>query len=346
MQKKLISVIVPMYNASRFIRKCIKSILNQTYKNFELLIINDGSTDNSLEICSKFNDKRIRIINKENTGTEYARLTGIELSKGEYICFVDADDWITKDYLETLIAPAQKYNVDIVCINNYRVLDKYGLIKFKERCVKFKEGLLQSSELNLFHSIYVFNRLFTVTVWGKLYKSEIVNVKEESLIGVFYGDDLLFNLHVTYNIKSCYLINKCKYYHRYGGGGTLTQQNRYWDDGVKLYYAVKEFAIKKDNKELYSIINYYILSLFHWVISYKYKFIHTPTDELIYFINSVFTSKIYYELCHECGFNSRFITAIREKDTNKILDIIKQDNKSNMPVLKNQLIRFLFKVLN
>lgn len=86
MEKILISVIIPMYNASRFIKQCVKSILKQTYKNFELLIINDGSTDNSLDICRRFNDQRIKIINQKNTGCEYARLTGIKQSKGEYIC--------------------------------------------------------------------------------------------------------------------------------------------------------------------------------------------------------------------------------------------------------------------
>lgn len=86
MEKKLISVIIPMYNASRFIKQCVKSILKQTYKNFELLIINDGSTDNSLDICSRFKDQRIKIINQKNAGCEYARLTGIKQSKGEYIC--------------------------------------------------------------------------------------------------------------------------------------------------------------------------------------------------------------------------------------------------------------------
>lgn len=239
MNKNLISVIVPMYNASRFIKKCISSILNQTYKNFELLIINDGSTDNSLEICNKFKDQRIKIINQENAGSEYARLTGIKQSKGEYICFIDADDWISKDYLERLISPAQKYNVDIVCINNYKVLDKYGLIKFKEQYINFKKGLLQSDELNQFHNIYAYNRVFTSTVWGKLYQSKIIDVNKLSPTGLFYGEDLLFNLHVTYNIKSCYLINEYKYYYRYGGY-TLAQHYRYWDDNIKLYYEIKK----------------------------------------------------------------------------------------------------------
>lgn len=155
MEKNLISVIVPMYNAAQFIKKCINSILNQTYKNFELLIINDGSTDNSLEICNKFKDKRIKIIDQKNAGCEYARLAGIKHSKGEFICFIDSDDWVDKYYLQELIEYALKYNVDIVCINNYRVIDKYGLIKFKEKCNNFKGTLLQTNELKRFHNIYI-----------------------------------------------------------------------------------------------------------------------------------------------------------------------------------------------
>lgn len=345
MEKNLISVIVPMYNAAQFVKKCITSILNQTYKNFELLIINDGSTDNSLEICNKFKDQRIKIINQKNAGSEHARLTGIKQSKGEYICFIDADDWIAKDYLQKLIEPAKKYNVDLVCINHYRALDKYGLVKFKEQCINFKEGLLQSNELNHFHNIYTYNRVFSNNVWGKLYRTPIIEVNKLPLTGIFYGEDLLFNLYVTYNIKSCYLINEYKYYYRYGGY-TLTQFHRYWNDNVKLCHEIKKLAIERNNKELINIINYWIVSIFHWTISYQYKFIHISTNEIINFINSVFSSKIYNELCSKSGFNPLFIRAIRQKDVNKILDIIKQDNKSNIPVYKNKILRFLFKVLN
>lgn len=345
MDMHLISVIIPMYNASRFIKRCISSILNQTYKNFELLIINDGSTDNSLEICNKFKDQRIKIINQKNAGSENARLTGIKQSKGEYICFIDADDWIAKDYLQELIEPAKKYNVDLVCINHYRVLDKHGLIKFKEQCINFKEGLLQSNELNHFHNIYTYNKVFSNTVWGKLYRTRIIDVNKLPLTGIFYGEDLLFNLYVTYNIKSCYLVNEYKYYYRYGGY-TLTKYQRYWNDNVKLYFEIKKLANERNNKELLNIINYWIVSIFHWAISYQYKFICLPTNEIINFINSVFTSKIYNELYSESGFNPLFITAIRQKDVNKILDIIKQDNKSNIPIYKNKILRFLFKILN
>ena len=90
----MVSIIVPVYNASEFITKCIESVINQAYKDFELIIINDGSTDNSLEICQSFaiQDKRIKIVNKENSGVSTSRNIGIKESSGEWIMFLDADD--------------------------------------------------------------------------------------------------------------------------------------------------------------------------------------------------------------------------------------------------------------
>lgn len=345
MKNSLISVIVPMYNAGGFIKKCVESILNQTYRNFELLIINDGSTDKSWEICNKFKGERIRIINQENAGCEYARLTGIKQSKGEYICFVDADDWIAKDYLEKLIIPAEKYDVDIVCINYYRVLDKYGLIKFKcQQNNVFQEGLLGEDILDGFNNIYVYNRLFANNVWGKLYKATIIDVDSISPAGVFYGEDLLFNLRVTYNIKSCYLISIYKYYYRYGGY-TITNYSRYWNDNIKLYYAIKKIALERHNEELQNILNYSLASIFYWVIIYSYKFIHVSEFEIRGFISSVFNSDIYAEMNINCGFNLIFMEAVRDKDIDKIIRLVKQDRSSNLLSYRHKILRFLFKIL-
>lgn len=341
----LISVIIPMYNASRFIKKCITSILNQTYKNFELLIINDGSTDNSLEICNKFNDKRIKIINQENAGCEYARLTGIQQSKGEYICFVDADDWIAKNYLETLITPAQKYNVDITCIKSYKVIDKHGIIKFKNGWDNFQEKLLAPDELKKHNNFLIYNRIFSNTIWGKLYKTSIIDKNKIMPSDIFYGEDTAFNLHLSPNIKSCYLINQYKYYYRYGGN-TLTNHDRYWRDNVKLYSEIKRMALEYNNKDLLEFNKNQIILIFHWAISYKYKFLHIPDNELIKFIDSVLFSDIYNELISDNKLQSSFKLAINQRNSKMILKIIKQDNKSNFLIYKNKILRFLFKVLN
>lgn len=346
MEKKLISVIIPMYNASRFIKQCVKSILKQTYKNFELLIINDGSTDNSLDICSRFNDQRIKIINQKNAGCEYARLTGIKQSKGEYICFVDADDWIAKDYLEKLIVPAEKYDVDVVCINSYKTLDRYGLIRLKGQQNSFlKEGLLTIDALSDFYNIYVYNRVFTNNVWGKLYKATIIDVDSISPAGIFYGEDLLFNLRVTYNIKSCYLVNEYKYYYRYGGY-TIAEYNKYWEDNIRLYYAIKEFALENHNRELQNIISYSLISIFHWMIIYLCKFLHQPKSGVRDFISSVLNSEIYAEMDITCNFNPMFLEAIQHKNIDAIMKVVESDVKSNILSYRHKIFRSLFKILN
>lgn len=346
MQKKLISVIVPMYNASRYIRQCITSILNQTYKNFELLIINDGSTDNSLEICNSFKDTRIRIITQINAGCEYARLAGIKQSKGEYICFVDADDWVAKDYLEKLIMPTDKYDIDVVCINSYRVIDRYGLIRSRIRQNRiWKEGLLTTDMLTRFNNIYIYNRVFTNNVWGKLYKSSIIVINNIVPAGVFYGEDVLFNLRITYNIKSCYLVNEYKYYYRYGSY-TITNYNNYWEDNIKLYYAIKKIALESHNRELQNIINYSLISIFHWIIIYLYKFARVPELEIRKFIRHVLNSNIYIEMNTNCDFNPVFMEALRNNDIDKIMRTVQHNIHSDFLSYRHRVLRFLFKLLN
>lgn len=100
-----ISIIIPVYNVEKYISECIESILKQTYNNFELLLINDGSTDTSGNICDKYAelDKRIRVFHKKNEGVGIARNLGIEHARGEWICFIDSDDWISSDYFETIM---------------------------------------------------------------------------------------------------------------------------------------------------------------------------------------------------------------------------------------------------
>ena len=102
---KLVSVVIPVYNVEKYVEKCLDSVINQTYQNLEIIIVNDGSTDNSLSVCQKkkLSDSRIKLINKENGGLSSARNAGIECAQGEFICFIDSDDWIELDYIEVLL---------------------------------------------------------------------------------------------------------------------------------------------------------------------------------------------------------------------------------------------------
>lgn len=123
MEEYKVSVIVPVYNASEYLEDCVNSILSQTYKNLEVVLVDDGSRDNSLEICKKLQleDSRIIVLHQENAGPGAARNKGIETATGDYIAFVDSDDLIEPTMYTTLMELAKKYNADLVCSNLYEI---------------------------------------------------------------------------------------------------------------------------------------------------------------------------------------------------------------------------------
>ena len=118
-QDYLISIIIPVYNVEKYLRKCLDSIINQTYKKLEIILIDDGSTDNSGKICEEYakKDDRIIVIHKENAGVSSARNRGIELANGKYIGFIDSDDWIEENMYETLYQNLLQFDVDISMCN-------------------------------------------------------------------------------------------------------------------------------------------------------------------------------------------------------------------------------------
>ena len=121
MENELISIIVPIYNVENYLRQCLDSIVSQTYQNFECLLINDGSSDNSADICREYieKDSRFRYFEKENVGVSSARNLGIERSKGQYITFIDSDDWVDSEYLEVLYRALIEEKADIA-ISTYK----------------------------------------------------------------------------------------------------------------------------------------------------------------------------------------------------------------------------------
>lgn len=124
---ELISIVVPVYNVEKYLRRCLDSLINQTYKDIEIILVNDGSTDNSLEICEEYakNDSRIKIISKKNEGLGMARNTGIDNADGEYICFFDSDDFVEIDAIEKMHNVIIKEQPQIVCFG-FKKLDKNG----------------------------------------------------------------------------------------------------------------------------------------------------------------------------------------------------------------------------
>lgn len=121
---KMISVIIPIYNVSKYLRKCLESVINQTFKDLEIICINDGSTDDSLSILKEYKDKRIIVIDKKNEGVSAARNYGIEISSGEYLFCIDSDDYIDEDFFEKFYNNAKKNKSDLVVLSGFWNLDK------------------------------------------------------------------------------------------------------------------------------------------------------------------------------------------------------------------------------
>ena len=171
MNNDLISIIVPVYNVEKYIVRCLESILSQTYKNIEVIIVNDGSVDKSGEICERYakKDNRIKLINKSNGGLSDARNKGIDQANGIYITFVDSDDYISQNYVEILYKLIKENNADI------SICDKYEI---------YKDNMNVRSETKIIENVYNSKEVITkllygysyyVSAWAKMYKKELFN---------------------------------------------------------------------------------------------------------------------------------------------------------------------------
>ena len=250
-----VSVIVPIYNAGEKLNKCIKSIINQSFKHIEILLINDGSTDNSLNICKKYEEKdnRIKVINKSNEGSIKTRKRGIDESKGEYIIFVDADDWIKSNMIELLYNSIKKENSDIVVCKITQVIGKKGLIRrdFNSNLKKYsqnKKNYYNEEIRDVLAKSFLFSGGFPSSVFAKIYRKNLLidSGKYTQKIN-FFGDDLYLNLEVFLKSKKITIINKKLYYYR-NGGGTSKYMTYYFEDLINGY-EIKENVISEYYEE-------------------------------------------------------------------------------------------------
>ena len=338
----LISIIVPVYNAERSIKKTIESILCQTYRNFELILINDGSTDKSLQICKKYStvSNRIRVINQENQGVEKTRINGIKNIKGQYLVFIDADDWIVPSYLETLLNKSIEYNADIVQINSYKTIDKYGILKIK--CHNYKEQLYTSHQLKKYNNNYL-ERLIPNNVWGKLYKASLFNNLKITPWNIHWGEDVHFNLIISPFISSIYFTNVFGYYYRYGGS-TASYDPRFWPNHCTLYQKRKEYIETYDPQYIHAL-RWQLTEQYKANISLMIRFSKHDKYSIIDFIEKTFSSEIYNELMPESISDKKLAQALSNKNAFQIYEVIKsQPNFLN--TLKTKTASFFSSLLN
>lgn len=255
----MVSVIIPCYNAESTIKKCIKSVLNQTFQDFEIVVVNDGSTDSSLFIVQRLQRKykQIKLLNKtKNEGLGQARFDGLKFAGGDFVTFLDSDDWFDRFALQNLFNAIKEDNYDYVEMGVTRVIGKHGWIKRKIN--QSVLGSISQPELfdKYFISFYGVNSL-SVAAWGKLYRKSFLDSVDLKPSPVVLGEDLFMNLTLFPHLSKIKILDYPGYYYRYGGM-TTKYNPRLLKDLVTLYFIKRRIA---ENYNFTQFIPYMLIEL-------------------------------------------------------------------------------------
>ena len=325
--KNKISIIIPVYNVENYLKRCIDSILNQTITNFEVIAINDGSTDNSLKILKEYAllDKRIKVINKKNEGVSVARNIGINNSKGQYITFVDADDYLEKNALEIMLNIIKKENVDIVRTTYYRIIDNNKSYETK----------------NNYNGLYKLNKKHRNNIIDSILKQNLKSylwlllIKKELIIknNIYFEKELYVHQDLDYYIK---LFKYAK--------------NVYFSDSLTYYYVYNELGSKNIKNIKRNIISNINLSkkLLNILDKSKKGLIYLLSINLtfnyfnrLYNEDKILFNNIYNNLLN----NNEFLNMIYFIDKNKLYKNFKYRDRIYFIFVKRKISSKLFSII-
>lgn len=290
MEKSLISIIVPVYNCSKYLPRCIESILEQTYTNLQIILIDDGSIDNSGKICDEYakKDYRIKVIHQANAGVSAARNAGLKIARGEYISFVDSDDYLETDMYSYLYKLIIRYHTFISVCNFYYVSthneSKASPVVNNETCFSAAEAIEK-----------LLSQLF---VWNKLFKASLFqNIKFDEKCS--YGEDIPICLAVFEKAKLISYGTEAKYYYR---------QNEYqvtksgeWKRGYLGYFNSIDILMDYAHKnQLEKAAKFLTRSKINLTVTFLYRCIKTiPFDtQSAYLLQKNLRKHFFYFLCH------------------------------------------------
>ena len=240
-----ISIIVPIYNVEKYIKKCINSLLNQTYKDIEIILVEDGSPDNCRNICDEYGakDKRINVIHQKNEGVSAARNNGTNIATGEYIMYVDGDDYIEKTACEELVKIINKYKADIICfncnkidLNGKKIIGKVYANSYTDTgnvdVLTYEQAMIDN----------LYRNKIRYEPWNKIYKKELVN-KVKFPLGMLAEDFATFYKFLQKSNKIVH-YDRCLYNYVIREGSTMNKKD------IKLY--VDTYST---DKKMYLILN-------------------------------------------------------------------------------------------
>lgn len=294
----MVTVIVPVYNVEAYLDKCVESIVNQTYTKIEIILVNDGSTDSSGEICDKWSEKdsRVKVIHKENGGLSSARNAGLDQARGKYICFIDSDDWVELDFVKLLVNYIEKYDADI---------SQCGFVEevVGEEALPYRsENYVVTTGKDAIKRLY--NRetyLNTVIMCNKLYKNKIFKELRFDE-GIHHEDEALIH-EVLYNADKV-VINESALYHY------VTRPNSIMNSQFSLkrldsIYAYEKRITYLKSKEEHELVRMTMRMYFRVLLEVSSNLFYSDLTDREYYLNQT-TQKID--------------TIITELDKNKYLN--------------------------
>lgn len=243
-----VSVVVPVFNAEKYIKTCLDSILRQTYRDFEMIVVDDGSTDCSGEICDKFAEQceNVRVLHKKNEGVSCARRDGLQMAEGDYIVFVDADDWIDEDFLELGVCCLEKEAADMV-ITGCIIEDNNGTHMVKN---KIMSGIYnrEDMERKIFPDMLYYGEFYEFGImpyfWNKFYKKQLIVSCHTCLdTDIYDGEDAAVVYPCLLKAEKIVILDDAGYHYRiHSESVTAGKRSDYYENVAKLYlYLAKQF---------------------------------------------------------------------------------------------------------
>lgn len=350
-----ISIVVPVYNAEKLIGKCIRSIQRQTNQNWNLILVDDGSTDNSGTICDSFakDDQRIFVIHQNNKGAVEARKAGVLSEKAQsnsWITMCDADDILPADALNNLYVASMQYDADIVCGNMTKL---YKGIRFPNRrvspCFHINEpvvfGHKEFVEKLLISYFGVTN--FPVNLWGKLFKSELLaKAVDNPPVVKFMGEDLSVSIRTVTSAERVVIIPDIVYCYRIGGGSSKFMPYM-MDDFINLYRYKREFALKYPMPQDWQFyMDFELLNMVMTHIQQCIKLGHFDREQLIRETEKICNVDVVHSAAENVKKKESkmqdFSTYILEEQSENIVDeVTLSANKNKM---RDGIISFLRKI--
>ena len=247
-----ISVIVPVYNTENYLPRCLDSLLNQTFLDFEILLIDDGSTDNSLAVCRQYaaKDSRVKVIKTKHVGVSAVRNLGLDNAKGKYIMFCDSDDYVERDWIEELYDAAEEHP-NALCNCEYALSSpSVGYVK-KQGVPNLTKS--QVIEKRAFFPLLCYGQM--MHLWTRIFRRDVILSHKLRFQKVeIEGEDMIFIYHYLRFCDSFYFIHKCLYYWTDNGTNTITRgfQPYYFEDMKQIYLARKEHIAPEFLQDFYN----------------------------------------------------------------------------------------------